>query len=326
MRILYCEEYIDGHKLGTDKATRCLAPPRQLDVSALEEAASREASNSYAGWLIDHQIQGIFLDAAMNGHLDVVEFLHNETQHIASAAAKDEVANHSHLDVVQFLHQYRLEGCTTKAMKEAARSQRLRRRRSASCESCTTTAQNDVESWVVDCAAQNVHLEVVKFLRKQHVARCTQHAMDSAAQKGHVDVCDFSHRHCCERCATAAWNENLEMVGFLHEFQATSCVPALGLALRNKHMEVARWLHEHKLCSNCGTDVMDTVISLGRLVIGCTTKAMDEAAGNGHLDVVTICMSIGLKVAQLMQCITQRREGTLTSCLRIGLKRAELTP
>ena len=83
----------------------------------------------------------------------------------------------------------------------------------------------------IDYAAENGHLEVVKWLheRASHAPReagrsegCTTSAMDLAAMNGHLQIVKWLHENRSEGCTInavdwAAENGHLEIVKFLHE-------------------------------------------------------------------------------------------------------------
>jgi hypothetical protein len=73
--------------------------------------------------------------------------------------------------VVQWLHENRTEGCTTKAM---------------------------------DDAAENGHLEVVKWLHANRTEGCTTNAMDWAAMEGHLEVIQWLHHNRTEGCSRSS--------------------------------------------------------------------------------------------------------------------------
>lgn len=59
-------------------------------------------------------------EAAKNGHLDVVTWLHEHRQEGCTGGAMDMAGRHGHLDVLKFLHENRSEGCSTLAVDFAA--------------------------------------------------------------------------------------------------------------------------------------------------------------------------------------------------------------
>ncbi|KAL3662042.1 hypothetical protein V7S43_012849 [Phytophthora oleae] len=126
--------------------------------------------------------------AARNGHLDVLQFLHEIERHSVitshpgqhprcTSAAMDAAAARGHLDVVKWLHLHRTEGCTTKAMDLAA----SRRFHVPSCRGSPT------DTCCLDKVPSGFYanqLEVVKWLQANRSEGCTDIAMDGAASNG----------------------------------------------------------------------------------------------------------------------------------------------
>ncbi|GAX84523.1 hypothetical protein CEUSTIGMA_g11944.t1 [Chlamydomonas eustigma] len=94
-------------------------------------------------------------DAARDGHLDVVIWLHFNRTEGCTENAMDKAARYGHLDVVKWLHENRTEGCTRYAM---------------------------------DDAAANGHLDVVIWLHLNRTEGCTKNAMDFAAGYGRREM------------------------------------------------------------------------------------------------------------------------------------------
>jgi hypothetical protein len=133
---------------------------------------------------------------------------------------------------------------------------------------------------LMDEAARNGHLDVVRLLHEHHPAEggCTTHAMDWAAGYGHIDVVTFLHSHRYEGCtshamAWAATEGHLDVIRFLHEHRTEGFTSvAMDGAASNGHLDVVTFLHSHR-------------------AEGFTSAAMNGAASNGHLDVVTFLHS-----------------------------------
>ena len=98
--------------------------------------------------------------AARNGHLHVVQWIHNNRREGCSKSAMDGASENGHLHIVQWLHANRKEGCTRCAM---------------------------------DGAARNGHLHVVQWLYTNRNEGCTKDAIDFAAAKGHNHVVQWLH-------------------------------------------------------------------------------------------------------------------------------------
>lgn len=63
--------------------------------------------------------------AAANGHLDVVQWLHENRQEGCSIRAMNHAALNGHLEVVKWLHEVRRGSCTNSAMDNAAKNGHL---------------------------------------------------------------------------------------------------------------------------------------------------------------------------------------------------------
>ena len=63
--------------------------------------------------------------AAANGHLDVIEWLHNNCTDGCTKSAMDGAAENGHLDVIEWLYENRTEGCSTNALHGAAENGHL---------------------------------------------------------------------------------------------------------------------------------------------------------------------------------------------------------
>lgn len=96
--------------------------------------------------------------AAQNGHLEVVQFLHEVRREACTAFAMDRAACNGFLDVVTFLHENRSEGCTKDALNGAA---------------------------------QFGHHEVVTFLVESRSEGVLDEALERAERQKHQGVADY---------------------------------------------------------------------------------------------------------------------------------------
>ncbi|KDO34051.1 hypothetical protein SPRG_01325 [Saprolegnia parasitica CBS 223.65] len=187
-------------------------------------------------------------DAAANGHLDAVTFLHEKRTEGCSTDAMDRAAANDHLDVVTFLHEKRTEGCTTDAMDDAAANGHLdvvtflHEKRT---EGCTTDAMDD--------AAANGHLDVVTFLHEKRTEGCTTAALSGAAAAGHLKVVEYLVAHRDEGASpdildTAAANGHLDILAYLDKLGRFACTTAaVDDAARHGHFDVVEYLLAHRL-------------------------------------------------------------------------------
>lgn len=151
----------------------------------------------------------------------------------------------------------------------------------------------------MDRAAENGHLEVLKFLYNIG-ATCSTSSMIWAASNGHLDVLKFLHSvgvKCTERAMYyAAMKGHLDVLKFLHSIGVTCDEDAMDYAARNKHIDVLKFLH-----------------SIGAK---CSTNAIDWAAEKGHLDVIKLLLSIGAKYINAMDLATVTKQLEVLEFLR----------
>ena len=154
-------------------------------------------------------------EAATRGDLDLIKKYHKQGKQCTISAINN-AAENGHLQVVEWLHYNRKDGCTKNAMHRAAMNghltmvEWLHRNRS---EGCTRDA--------MDHAAKNGHLQIIQWLHHNRTEGCTKNAMDAAARNGHLDIVEWLHMNRLEGCThtainLAAENDYPEIVKFLH--------------------------------------------------------------------------------------------------------------
>ncbi|KAE9278277.1 hypothetical protein PF008_g28654 [Phytophthora fragariae] len=184
-------------------------------------------------------IEKVVVEAAENGHLEILQFfrvqdaplIHPCTSRETSpnieptniwwsraASAFDAAAGSGRLDVLKWLHANRYLGCSTNAM---------------------------------DHAAGNGHLTVVQWLHTNVKASCTKRAMDDAATNGHLNVVKWLHANtdvgCTQRAMdNAARYGRLKELQWLHANQSEGCTfRAFDSAISYGHLRVAYWLRSN---------------------------------------------------------------------------------
>ncbi|KAG9409785.1 hypothetical protein AC1031_020096 [Aphanomyces cochlioides] len=203
--------------------------------------------------------------AATNGHMDVVEYLHEKSAVGATNQAMDGAAANGHLEIVRFLHEHRQEGCSTDA---------------------------------ADLAATNGHLEVVKFLIDHRKEGYTTKPMDGAASQGHLDIVRVLHARNTSSPRNASIKQSLKRLFISLSIPAGCTKYALdNAAAANGHLNVVRFLHEHRQ-EGCIEDALEHATANGHLNVvrflvthhpECISKiclGLHNAGKRGHLDVV----------------------------------------
>ncbi|EGG18626.1 hypothetical protein DFA_04121 [Cavenderia fasciculata] len=137
--------------------------------------------------------------AIKNARLDVIQYFHkkySKSNVLWNRDVLNMASEYGHLDIVKFLHENRTEGCTTKAMDEAA------------------------------C---NGHIEIVKFLHFNRTEGCTTDAMDFATMNGQtVEMIKWLHFNRTEGCTSmamchAALGDDWDSVEFLQQHRTEGC-------------------------------------------------------------------------------------------------------
>jgi hypothetical protein len=152
-------------------------------------------------------------NAALNGHLEVLEWLHKNgwpwDEETCSSAALN-----GHFEVLKYLHD---NGCPW-------------------------------DTYICASAALNGHLEILKWARENgcpwDASTCS-----NAAKKGHLNVLKYARVGGCPWdsmvCYYAALNGNLEMLKYAHENGCPFDEYTSTNAASNGHLEVLKYVHEN---------------------------------------------------------------------------------
>ena len=104
----------------------------------------------------------------------------------------------------------------------------------------------------IDYAAEEGHLEVVKWLHYNRSEGFTVNAMDQAAGRGYLEVVKWLHYNRSEGCTyfamdQAAYKGHLEVIKWLHDNRSEGCSDiAINYAALRGHLEVVKWLLANK--------------------------------------------------------------------------------
>lgn len=239
-------------------------------------AALRSDHLGVAQWLHDNVLRargGLKLAAVDSGNLDAVQWSFANDESSNPRNLLQAAVNVGNLEVVKWM----IEGGDLSA--DAMDGIWLD---AAACKGCL-----DMVKWLtrkgigrcsetcVEQAGANGHLEVVKWIVQYRQDGRGEDPMDEIAGRGRLEVLEWAIEN-CGKCLSksaidmAAMNGHLDVVKYLHEYKDHVFVcshSAMNGAAENGHLEVVQWLHRHQ----------------GG---GCTSAAIDGAAGNGHLEVV----------------------------------------
>jgi hypothetical protein len=133
----------------------------------------------------------------------------------------------------------------------------------------------DCTHQAMDWAAGRGHLNAVMYLHQIN-KDCTFQAMDTAAENGHVHVLQYLHwigKECCDAVRWAVSAGQLESVRYLHLIGKEITVADMKLAIANEHPKIVTFLH-----------------TIG---IPVPHYAIDKAALNGNIKMVTVLLNLG---------------------------------
>ncbi|GMF17106.1 unnamed protein product [Phytophthora fragariaefolia] len=196
-------------------------------------------------------------EAAINGHLHVLEYLHaiavsnkesgENGGPTCSKSPFNIAAAVGHFEVVKWLYQNYPEKCfshrTTTVATMSGKLEIMQWLHDQTDVEWTTT--------VMDQAAEGGHLHIVKWLHVNRSEGCTEYAMNHAANMGHLNVVRWLNDNRSEGCTAEAMDlaaglEHFEVLLYLRarRTEGSTMVAKLNsLDSRRKHQ--LAWLEEH---------------------------------------------------------------------------------
>jgi hypothetical protein len=270
------------------------------DFNTLKRALAA-ARLPLAKWMDEHSpldfaLVPVCVDkAAARGDIEWLQWSQRRRT-IATVNAMDDAAANGHIRVVIWLHENRWEGCSTRAMDGAAKGGHL-----SVLRWIWRTRGQEWTSEALFNAAINGYLDVLVWLVNSSSVTCPDATFDYAASQGHLAVVHYmtftlkspaSHR----AMDWAASNGHLDVVCFLHEYRHEGCsTAAMNGAAANGHLQVVTWLHFFRM-EGCTTNAVDYA-ALGNHVNvleflyalrpeGCTPSALLNAVNGASIDTV----------------------------------------
>ncbi|OQS01964.1 hypothetical protein THRCLA_05615, partial [Thraustotheca clavata] len=152
-------------------------------------------------------------------------------------------------------------------------------------------------SWseAMNIAAGLGDFDTVKLLHRSGIKCCTEGAMNGAAGMGRLDIIEWLHTHRTEGCNEyalifAASQQHLNIVQWLHDHYGLKCTrDGLVSAATNGDVDMVSYLISIPMTLEFQTPSVDVVYQ----------TALDEAATNGHIDVVKILSNYSATTAAM---------------------------
>ncbi|EGG18634.1 hypothetical protein DFA_04129 [Cavenderia fasciculata] len=222
--------------------------------------------------------------AAENGHLDIVRYLHHNRSEGCTVYAMNAASMNGHFEIVEWLNHNRTEGCPTKAM-DHAKSLKIVKYLHRSGKTCTTKAMDNA-----------CDLDIVKFLDENRSEGCSEQAIVFACSSGNAELIMSLEQTCTTDglgldCAVEL--DRIDIIQYMFkEFASSWTIDAMqsvfDYAAEKNKLDIVK--------KECTSKAMDQAAFRGNLEVvkflhfnrseGCTTKAIDIASSTGHLDVI----------------------------------------
>lgn len=247
--------------------------------------------------------------AAMNGHFEVVKWLHTNTSAGCTIDALNCAKEFGHTDIVNYLETHVLYGQLKKEREKELEEQNkietdtrfIQAIHEGNTEVVKELCQKGVYiSSASNIAVKNNQIEILKIL---HEASCicfvSSDTIDWAAAQGKFEILKILHGYGYEFSKSvmdfAASTGHLDIVKWLHKNNFKCTTDAMDLSACNGHLEVVKWLHSNRK-EGCTIWAMNYAAENGHLDVvkwlhserieGCTKNALSGAAKNSHLDVI----------------------------------------
>lgn len=124
-------------------------------------------------------------DAAANGKMGAVQWLHTNRPEGCTTKAMDEAAANGQLEVLKWLHANRSEGYTDSAILNGASKDH------AETVKWLVTQAPEIAEIAMTHAVVNGNLDLVTWLHTEAKARCTVAAMICAASRGRLEILKY---------------------------------------------------------------------------------------------------------------------------------------
>ena len=227
-------------------------------------------------------------NAAMNGHLEIVKYLHSNGcpwDRYAYAYA----AGNGHLEIITYLHN---NGCPwdESACANAAANGHLEILKYLHTNNCPW------DKWACDDAALNGHFEILEYLHDNGCPwDCS--ACVNAAANGHLEILKYLHNNSCPwdslTCVNAAMNGHLKILKYLHTNGYPWDEKICAYAALNGHFEILKYLHDNECpwdCSACAEAAWNGNLEILEYLhdneCSWDDEACEYAVRNGHMEIL----------------------------------------
>ncbi|EGG17236.1 hypothetical protein DFA_08226 [Cavenderia fasciculata] len=227
-------------------------------------------------------------EAASNGRLKIVKFLHFDCKTECSEDDLNGAAKNGHLDTLRWLyHRYCGDysggggGLSAKTFDKASKNGHL------ATVQWLTYMKTRCSEKAIDRASQNGHLHILRYLHSNNIFDSTTDAMDNSTK---IEITKFLHYNMYEGATTNAMDNAaslglLEIVQFLHEYRTEGCsTQAMTLAAKNGHLDVVKFLYTNRPQDRSTREALNKAIKKGHRDIEIYLTSGDDELFDITLD------------------------------------------
>lgn len=254
--------------LGYIEVVECLVKNyAPIDSKAVENAASK-GHLKIVQYLISNgaPFGSAFKEAASNGHLEVLKYLISKKDWRFDVRSLDDcIIYNNQLEILKYIIKYIDEEPYSSMFSKAAKYGRLEILKYL--VSCVSIPRDDL---IIRYAIEGNKLEIIKYLVSINIP-IKYVDVWNAASSGYLDILKYFIES-----GTSFHIEEIKEFDIYHQFTSGDYLPIIGIATKNGHTEVVKYLKES------GAPVNSSIITI--------------AAENGRLEVVKYFLSVGAPI------------------------------
>lgn len=204
--------------------------------------------------------------AAMCGHLNIVQWLHENYSEIdGTTNAMDLAAHNGHFEVVKWLHHNRTDGCTDYAINEAAKrgywevavflfkagyDYDLDIIHEAMAQSLPlikafhSAGFTRFENRIVGWAAIENRMDIVQWFADTGLAGVDNYTFYKIVKKGNFEMVKFVHQHFCNYLAPLGTKIVQSSFGS-YDFNELESKAAIEKLINNERIDIVLWLYQN---------------------------------------------------------------------------------